>query len=154
MKTFKAVSTVIATLLMLIITIALAGTAYFYINSITDQTISVNIGFDSTRTRCSGTDITIVVKNDGTTPVPTDTVFIGGFNGDGGDFTGANPMQCDPDAATQVGAGSTYSCTPLPFLNAGAGGHADQAAVVTAGNNIITVRAGGSSSQISLNCAG
>jgi len=60
----KGVSAVIATILMLIITIGLAGTAYVYISGMLttkmEKTISV---LDAS---CNGTHITMVVANDGT----------------------------------------------------------------------------------------
>jgi FlaG/FlaF family flagellin (archaellin) len=61
----KAVSTVVATLLMLIITIGLAGIAYSYISGVlTTQTAVVLELVDSI---CDGTSITTTVRNSGTT---------------------------------------------------------------------------------------
>ncbi len=63
----KGVSAIIATILMLIITIGLAGTAYVYISGImtgrTAKTISL---MDAS---CSGGDIVIVIANDGSLTV-------------------------------------------------------------------------------------
>jgi len=63
----KGVSAIIATILLLMITIGLAGTAYIYMSGIltgkTRKTISV---LDAS---CNGTDITLVVSNDGTDSV-------------------------------------------------------------------------------------
>jgi len=150
MKTYKAVSTVIATLLMLIITIALAGTAYFYITSITTSATSIVIGFDTTRTFCDGTNIHISVKNDGTGPVDKFAVFIAGRNSAGDPFT---DTECESAAGDDLNAGTADVC--------GGGVSAtvffDGAMVpnpVTVGTNIITARAGGSTSQISVSCSG
>ena len=60
----KGVSEIIANILMLIITIGLAGTAYVYISGMMttkmEKTVSV---LDAA---CNGTHITLVVANDGT----------------------------------------------------------------------------------------
>ena len=72
----KGVSAVIATILMLIITIGLAGTAYVYISGMLttklEKTISV---LDAT---CNESHILLVVNNDGTDKLGTDefTVYI------------------------------------------------------------------------------
>jgi len=73
----KGISTVIATILMLLITIALAGTAYLYINGIFSSRTSVVLSLDGQSTFCAGTvsgvpgNITVYVKNDGTTVAGT-----------------------------------------------------------------------------------
>lgn len=65
----KGVSAIIATILLLMITIALAGTAYIYMSGMiggrTFKTISV---LDAS---CTGTsrNITLVISNDGTTQI-------------------------------------------------------------------------------------
>jgi len=60
----KGVSAIIATILMLVITIGLAGTAYVYISGMltgkTAKTISL---LDAS---CTGSNIVIVISNDGT----------------------------------------------------------------------------------------
>lgn len=70
----KGVSAVIATILMLIITIGLAGTAYVYISGMLsskmEKTVSV---LDAT---CNGTHITMVVSNDGTDTIATGELTI------------------------------------------------------------------------------
>ena len=67
----KGVSAIIATILLLLITIALAGTAYVYmvglIGGKTSKTISI---LDAS---CSGTNITLVISNDGTVTIDGDT---------------------------------------------------------------------------------
>jgi flagellin-like protein len=76
----KGISAVIATLLLLVITIGLAMTAYFYINNIvqrsTAKVITVEPGF------CSGGTITLVITNTGTETVtwPNDIRFVLGSN--------------------------------------------------------------------------
>jgi flagellin-like protein len=63
----KGVSAVIATILMLMITIALAGTAYLYITGIFGAKTGVVLSIDGTASTCTAQNITIFVKNDGTT---------------------------------------------------------------------------------------
>ncbi|MBI2547407.1 MAG: hypothetical protein HYW23_03095 [Candidatus Aenigmarchaeota archaeon] len=68
----KGISTVIATILMLMITIALAGTAYLYFQGVfTSQTAVV---LDLSGADCTGDPITISVSNHGTTNATTVTV--------------------------------------------------------------------------------
>jgi len=63
----KGIAAIIATILLLMITIALAGTAYLFVSGMltgrTSKTISL---LDAS---CNGTAITIVISNDGTTTV-------------------------------------------------------------------------------------
>jgi len=65
----KGISAVIATILMLMITIALAGTAYLYITGVFTSRTGVLLSID-TSTRCNSTTgggIILYVRNDGTT---------------------------------------------------------------------------------------
>jgi flagellin-like protein len=72
----KGISTVVATLLMLIITIALAGLAYSYISGIfTARTAVILTIADAT---CNATYVTAWVRNDGTTSCGTVTVAVDG----------------------------------------------------------------------------
>jgi|GEM_PF-6717777 len=63
----KGIATIIATVLLLMITIALAGTGYLFVSGMltgrTSKTISL---LDAS---CSGAAITIVVSNDGTSSI-------------------------------------------------------------------------------------
>ena len=68
----KGVSTVIATILMLMITIALAGMAYTYISGIFSSRTSVVLTIDNTL--CNSTAVTVYVRNDGTATSSTVTV--------------------------------------------------------------------------------
>ena len=73
----KGISAIIATILLLLITIALAGSAYVYVSGMltgkTAKTISV---LDAS---CTGSTITVVVSNDGTTNITTSEIkfFVG-----------------------------------------------------------------------------
>lgn len=70
----KGVSAIIATILLLMITIAMAGLAYVYISGMltgkTEKTISI-INAD-----CTGNLITLVISNDGTKTVTKSDVKI------------------------------------------------------------------------------
>ena len=61
----KGISAVIATILMLMITIALAGTAYLYITGVFTARTGVVVSVDPSTT-CGANVITTYVKNDGT----------------------------------------------------------------------------------------
>src|SRR3990170_4230838 len=100
----KGVSTVIATLLMLIITIALAGFAYSYISGIFGTKTGKIVGIDSAASFFSGTAITVALNNDGTIDFTTPNVFI--------TVQGGGPVPCDVVGAVQTveAAGATVVC--------------------------------------------
>jgi len=62
----KGVSTVIATVLMLIITIALAGTAYMYIAGVFTGTVQ---GIEVVDSRCERGVVTLIIRNIGTNTI-------------------------------------------------------------------------------------
>lgn len=64
----KGISAVIATLLLLVITIGLAATAYFYINNIVQRSIAkvVTVGEHFCSTSGTSRVITLVITNTGT----------------------------------------------------------------------------------------
>jgi flagellin-like protein len=68
----KGISAVIATLLLLVITIGLAMTTYFYINNMvqrsTSKVITVEPGY------CSGNTITLVITNTGTENITNEDI--------------------------------------------------------------------------------
>ena len=82
----KGISAVIATILMLMITIALAGTAYLYITGVFTSRTGVVLSIDSS-TKCNPAqgigrgNISVVVKNDGTTVAGTVNIDITFPNG-------------------------------------------------------------------------
>src|SRR5437867_13417615 len=102
----KAVSTVVATLLMLIITIALAGVTYTYIAGIpTSQTgvlLSVN-----TNSTCYPTTKAIRVSFDsaGTLPITKNSITVSGTRSDGVPIPGT---LCGGTAS--VSAGTSGAC--------------------------------------------
>lgn len=122
----KGVSTIIATLLMLIITIALAGLAYSYISGLFASRTGKVIDIDTGATFCSGTTITVYVKNEGTIDFNANAVNI--------QKQGQTAKTCTSASATVIAGGSTVACTNTLAATDG----------VTAGNNIIVV--GGASS--------
>ena len=97
----KGISAVIATILMLMITIALAGMAYMYISGIfTSRTGKVIDLIDS---YCSGTTIYLVIKNSGTMNIsPTGDLT----------FTVNGAADTDPGCdKTSVGIGNSTVCS-------------------------------------------
>ncbi len=106
----KGVSTVIATLLMLIITIALAGLAYTYISGVFSARTAVV--FDIIEATCPADYITVTVRNDGTSPsgqiLVSATQPDGSSNGGSCNIASLNPgtsNSCDVNrpAAAAVG---------------------------------------------------
>ena len=61
----KGISAVIATILMLMITIALAGMAYTYIIGMWGGRTGVVLSIDAQGTKCVGDTIIVAVRNDG-----------------------------------------------------------------------------------------
>ena len=72
----KGVSAVIATILMLMITIALAGMAYMYISGVFTARTAVVLAI--TDAECNSTHYTVWVRNDGTTTSGTITIDVEG----------------------------------------------------------------------------
>lgn len=101
----KGVSAVIATILMLVITIALAGLAYSYMSGILTQQMSVVLKIDGGATQCSGNTIAVYVKNDGTNNANV-TVYSAAT---AGGLVSATPCE----AAKEVASGALvgFTCT-------------------------------------------
>ena len=102
----RGVSTVIATLMMLVITIALAGMAYMYISGVfTAQTQGIEI-VDSW---CSAGNVTIRIRNIGTMSIAANTISVT-QTAPAGDA--ASPATCCASAvdAGQIGT-YTDSCS-------------------------------------------
>jgi len=118
----KGISAVIATILMLMITIALAGLAYMYISGVFTQRTGVVIEIDETATSCVATTnaMTIYVRNTGTIATNTAQLTISGTNSQGAALVGG---ACGNDA-----------------LNAGSGAiPCDLAVTGTDGTNTIVI---------------
>jgi len=75
----KGISAIIATLLILVITLGLAGLAYTYISAIfTTRTATLSL-IDS---YCYGSEAHAVIKNEGTTPINGTTIYLTPINSD------------------------------------------------------------------------
>jgi len=125
----KGVSAVIATILMLMITIALAGLAYLYISGIFTAKTGIVIEFDETATSCTGTTVTVYVRNTGTIPVTTDKIALSGTNSTGSAFTlGGN---CDNSSTVTLAAGGGA----LKCGNTGTGGRGTNTIIASGPSN-------------------
>jgi len=86
----KGVSAIIATILLLMITIGLAGMAYVFMSGMmTSRTSKVISLLD---TSCTDTNITIVISNDGTNPINPSSdikVFVDNIQDTSVDFSNA-----------------------------------------------------------------
>ncbi len=105
----KGISAVIATILMLMITIALTGTAYLYITGVFGSRTSTVIAFDAA-SKCNSDSFTVYVRNDGTDAAKNINFDI--TYPDGKTVTSVCTL-------SQVNAGSTSSAT-CPRLGKGA----------------------------------
>jgi flagellin-like protein len=106
----KGISAVIATILMLMITIALAGVAYMYISGIFTAKTGVVIEFDATATKCSSTAITVYLRNTGTITTTLNLITVSGTNSAGGSIAGG---PCAGSGSLNPGAGSSQCTVPL-----------------------------------------
>lgn len=70
----KGISAVIAVILMLVITIALAGSAYMFISGIFTSKTAVILSVEDAV--CASNGVTVYVRNDGTTTSGTVTVTV------------------------------------------------------------------------------
>jgi flagellin-like protein len=99
----KGISDIIAMLLMLVITIAIAGLAYGFITGIFTSRTAVILTFTSTQ--CSGSTIYAYVRNDGTTAASSVVVNTANNPGE------AASKQCDGPASISPGTEANYTCT-------------------------------------------
>jgi len=95
----KGVSAVIATILMLIITIALAGMAYMYISGVFTGATQ---GIEVVDFWCSGGTVSLVIKNIGTDPITDITCT---------QTTPAADNTCDFDGALSIESGTSTTVT-------------------------------------------
>ena len=106
----KGISTVIATLLMLVITVALAMLAYSYINTLVTGKTGKIVELDPDLTTCTGSgatrQVTAYIKNSGTIDFLASTVTIAR---QGGSVTGA----CTTGTTSVQASGAPVSCTAL-----------------------------------------
>ncbi|TAL48540.1 hypothetical protein EPN87_00340 [archaeon] len=108
----KGVSDIIAMLLMLIMTIGLAGLAYAYISGVFTSKTAVVLSLDASASSCAPNNgaITVFVRNDGTQTSGSVTVTVTPPSG--------AAVTCGAIASIAAGAEGSSSCTGR---NAGAG---------------------------------
>lgn len=123
----KGVSAVIATILMLMITIALATLAYTYISGTFSEATGVVITIDEA-TSCSGTTITVYIRNGGTTATSTDLVTVSGTNSAG---SAISSVTCGDDSLN-AGAGA------VPCDNTLTGTQGTNKVVISGPTNTVT----------------
>ena len=102
----KGISTVVATLLMLIITIALAGLAYSYISGIFTARTAVVLAIDKADCDPTTNAITVALRNDGTSPINLNAITLSGTKADGS----AIPSTTCAASGT-LSAGGTVTCS-------------------------------------------
>jgi flagellin-like protein len=103
----KGVSAVIATILMLMITIALAGTAYMYISGVFTARTGVVLSISDSL--CNTTYIKAFVRNDGTATSGAVNLYVDGI-----------PVVCAVPVISSIDAGTEASCQ-LPRDGGGTG---------------------------------
>jgi len=112
----KGISAVIATILMLMITIAMAGVAYMYISGIFTQQTGTITDIDESATSCTGGTITVYVRNSGTIAFDMSKISLSGTKSDGTGALGGGGL-CRPIAvplnAPLSAGGGALACTAL-----------------------------------------
>jgi flagellin-like protein len=109
----KGISDIIAMLLMLVITIAIAGLAYGFISGVFTGRTAVVLSIDGASTFCNNTHIVAYVRNDGTATSGTVTVTV--YNSTGV----VSSANCP---GTGIGSGVTVAC-PVGRDGSGIGTH-------------------------------
>ena len=105
----KGVSAVIATILMLMITIALAGIAYMYISGIfTSKTAT---GIEVVDTYCAGGNATITIRNIGTTSMDVGAAACG--------LSSCGAMTVTRTSPSAFVVGDTFAVSPAGPINPG-----------------------------------
>jgi len=107
----KGISAVIATILMLMITIAMAGVAYMYISGIFTQQTGTITDIDESATSCLVTTITVYVRNSGTIAFDAQKITLSGTTSAGGSLTPAAGIACVAAATTLNAGGGSLKCT-------------------------------------------
>ncbi len=132
----KGISTVIATILMLMMTIALAGMAYMYISGIFTSRTGTIVEVDETATYCSGSPLTayIYVRNIGTISFDRNKMKIG--------KEGYAQIDCGT-AGILVAAGNTSILCPNTLLAANG---------ITSGFNTIIVSGPSNVRRVTVYC--
>ena len=93
----KGISAIIATLLILVITLGLAGLAYTYISRIfTSRTATLSL----VDAYCYGDKATVIIRNEGTTPISKDSVRLIAVNENCNELNTTNPLTSSGQSAT------------------------------------------------------
>jgi FlaG/FlaF family flagellin (archaellin) len=101
----KGVSTIIATIIMVVITLGLISVAYLYMAGLITGTTATNIQLADAY--CNGTHIIYLIKNIGTASVSSLTFYVDGAHiGTVPPNTGS--LSCTPELP--IGAGNSTSC--------------------------------------------
>jgi flagellin-like protein len=99
----KGISAIVATILMLLITISLAGVAYMYITGVFTSTVQ---GIEVVDSYCSNNIVTMVIKNSGTNNVTSLTCTQTSPAGDTCSLTGVNIAPGTTQTFTDTCAGT------------------------------------------------
>jgi FlaG/FlaF family flagellin (archaellin) len=108
----KGISTIIAEIIMVVITIGLISVAYLYMSGLLTATTAQSIALLDAYCESTDKNITVLIKNDGTSPINTTAIK---WYVDGSDKSlnvypnDAGTSSCYNSAVT-LGAGSSKSC--------------------------------------------
>jgi len=136
----KGISAVIATILMLMITIAMAGVAYMYISGIFTQQTGTLVEIDETATSCTTNIITVYVRNPGTTAYDMNKITLSGTKSDGTGALGGGGA-CRAAGTVLSAGGGALSCTAT-------------LTGATQGSNTIVVSGPSNTARGSVHCTG
>ena len=102
----KGISTIIATILMVVITIGLVSVAYLYLSGLITGATAQNIALLDAYCDATPNNIYVLLKNDGTTSITFDKVafFVNGTT------TGINVSASCTGAGNSILAGGTQNC--------------------------------------------
>jgi FlaG/FlaF family flagellin (archaellin) len=101
----KGISTIIATILMVVITIGLISVAYLYMSGLITGSTAQNIALMDAYCDAGTNTINMLIRNDGTTSITFSNVK---FYLDGTVFTAAPTPAC---TTSTLNAGSTQTCS-------------------------------------------
>ena len=104
----KGISAIIATILLLLITIALAGTAYMYVSGMLTGRIQKTITILSATCSQDGKTLTVVLSNDGTADITSDDLD---WIVDAGGTPEVSTFSCGGDIAPHSSAVCTNTTT-------------------------------------------
>lgn len=103
----KGISAIIATVLMLVIAISLAGMAFMYFQGMFTQQTGRIVYIEEGATTCVGSSATVYVKNIGTINYYSNATLIGVA---GGTLLACNPNPAAAAVADVIGGGGAIPC--------------------------------------------